>query len=740
VTETRTSRLLLVTALAVLVGLRCWRLAADLPDFVEEAIPFRRALEMGGWQAGRPDLHPHFFNYPSLVIYLQLALIRLQLLGGLALGQLQAAADFWLRCQADPTGPVLAARAMSVIADLASALGVWRLTRRKGTTPAVLAVLAVAVAGPMVRTGRLIQVDPVQAACTIWALERLLAWHHGGGRGRLAWAVTLIGLAAGAKYQGGLLVLPLAWVLWSRDGARGLQRWPLLAAASLAVFVLTTPFAVLDAPSFWHDLRFELDHMAGGHLGSRQGGGAAFATGALLRGLGPVLALAAVAGLLAPAWQRRRPRTDEVAWWLTVAPMLAAVLMAAVQAERYLVPLIPLLAVAAAPAIAALLAWRPLAGRAWAAVGLAILAIAPPLVATAATLPPAGGHDQVRARRWLEARVAPGEVIVSERYTAQLHGEADAAAVRAHPAWSRASEAARAASAARPRFWNLELPITVSGQVDLTAEDLTGEPVVLEVTPHATRLNASFYATALLRDVAWVQVSGSLRTRHEAQPARYRDQVAWYRFLDTHAETAAVFAEGQGTAVTVYHLDAAAPHLPRTLDPLWWTDVVSADFRRSFERCCVPPERHTGGARYDAEGRVASWIQALRGYFTQHVAPFLIQLGEAHVVGGHLDAARQSLMPVMLLAPHEQRALALTVEACRNQGDLVTADLLLGRSLQALRQLGADPSHALLLQAGLRLDQGHPDEARALARQVADHAPDPALRDRARDLLRALDP
>ena len=203
----RRQTVMLAAVLLAAVALRLWRITADLPDFVEEAIPFRRALEMGGWQAGAPDLHPHFFNYPSLVIYLHLALIRLQMLAGMALGQFAAAADFWLHCQHDPTVPVLTARGVSLVADLATMLGVWRLTRRHGLGIALLATAVVAVAGPMVRTGRLIQVDPVQAALTIWSLERMTAWRTDGGRRPLVWAVVLVGLAAGLLAVGGVLSL-----------------------------------------------------------------------------------------------------------------------------------------------------------------------------------------------------------------------------------------------------------------------------------------------------------------------------------------------------------------------------------------------------------------------------------------------------------------------------------------------------------------------------------------------------
>lgn len=721
--------------LAIALALRAWRLGSDLPDFVEEAIPLRRALEMGGWQDGAPALDPQFFNYPSLVIYLHLALVRLQL----ALSGVPAAADFWLHCQWDPSGPVLIGRAVSIMADLAAAVGAWRFARRLAPRTALVAALTVAVAGPMVRTGRLIQVDPVMAALAVWAGERLVAWRQEGGRGRLAAAVVLIGLAAGAKYQGGLLVVPLAWVLWSRHGRAGLRRWPLLAGAAFAVFLATTPYALLDPAAVWHDLRFETGHMAAGHLGSRDAFGAAFAVRALLAGLGAPLCLAALVGLVAPLWQRRRPTCDEATLLCALLPLAVAVGLARMAAERYLVPLIPLLGVAAALGCALV----PLRGRAWAAPLLTVVLAAPALRDALPVVLAGSTHTQVLARQWLAAHATADEVIVSEPYCGALRSEIDDLPVRAHPAWARASAAAREAFLAWPRFRNVKLPLLVSGQVPFQTLDRTGRTVVLDVAPHATDLNASYYAPALLWDVTWVQVSGSIRHRHEAAPGRYPAQLAWYRLLDAHAERAAVFAGergAEGATVTIYRLGPrfrqalAEGHLD--LDPLWWTRAVSADFRRDFLACCAPPGARGGEAPYDPEGGVAVWVRALGDHFERLYVPFLMQFAQHHLETGSLASSRRALLPILLLRPDLEPPLVLMVAVAERQGDLDAAEHVLARSLRAREALGADLTLSQLLQADLRRRQGRLAEARELAgRVLADPRASEQRRERARTLL-----
>ncbi|MCK5613107.1 hypothetical protein KAR91_65140, partial [Candidatus Pacearchaeota archaeon] len=64
-----------ITALALVfiaTVLRIYGIDWGLPQVYEEATPLYKAWEMWGWGARDSlDLNPHFFNYPSLSIYLQ---------------------------------------------------------------------------------------------------------------------------------------------------------------------------------------------------------------------------------------------------------------------------------------------------------------------------------------------------------------------------------------------------------------------------------------------------------------------------------------------------------------------------------------------------------------------------------------------------------------------------------------------------------------------------------------------
>jgi hypothetical protein len=669
--------------------LRLWRLGHGLPDFVEEAIPLRRALDMGGWQT-TPELNPRFFNYPSLVIYLQLLLVRIQIALGMATGALAGPADFWALFQADPTRPVMIARTLAVAADLAAAVGAWQLAGRLRPGAGLMAALVVAASAVMIRTSRLVQVDPFLAAGVVWAVERLVAWQQNGGRGRLAAAVVLIGLAAGAKYQGGLLVVPLAWALWAREGRRGLGRWPLLALASLAVFVVTTPYAVLDFAAFRAGLGFESRHMATGHLGSQDDTGLVFAAGALARDLGPLVVLG-LAGLAWP-WLRRRAGSDRklhatvaIAWVL----LATTVASSRMEAERYLVPLIPLLAAAAAVATTDL--GSHVARRRWMPVALAAVVLAPLAVQGVGAAAAGRDHTQLQARRWVEANLDPTRtVVVLEPYTARLHNPFDDANLARHPAWSLASEASRRKYLFDPRYMTVDLPLLVSGEVTIAAADrTTREPRTVVVFDHAADANAVFYEPALLAGATHILVSSGVSQRHRDDPGRYPRQVALYRLLQTHAERVADFRPGHGVdgpEITVYHLAERFQRevaSSRPLDPFWWARAVPASYRTRFEDLAVSPEHRCGDEPICPDGRLAPWVQGLEPTFEEIVQPVLGRLAVGGITLGRWAAVRQLAAPLVVMTPGDPRATDLYVQACVSLGDLRGAEQALRRGLRA---------------------------------------------------------
>ncbi len=157
--------------------------------------------------------------------------------------------------------------------------------------------------------------------------------------GRLEWAGAMVGLAASAKYPGALAAVPLLVAGWGRWRA-------LVTAAALAIgaFVITSPFVVLRAGAAWDDVMRVQRLARAGWLGFEDDPATPFAfAGRLWDTLGPVLAVVLVGIAVAIA---RRTRADLVL--LSFAGAYAVYLLPLeAHFDRYLLPLVPVLAVLA---------------------------------------------------------------------------------------------------------------------------------------------------------------------------------------------------------------------------------------------------------------------------------------------------------------------------------------------------------------------------------------------------------
>src|SRR5262249_58346390 len=100
--------------LLVALGLRAWHLGEGLPEFFEEAFPFRRAFDMAGWNGGPLDWNPHAFHYPSLSFYLHLVAQWAHYGMGFVLGVFKRPADYFVAFQVDPSPMALVARSLGV--------------------------------------------------------------------------------------------------------------------------------------------------------------------------------------------------------------------------------------------------------------------------------------------------------------------------------------------------------------------------------------------------------------------------------------------------------------------------------------------------------------------------------------------------------------------------------------------------------------------------------------------------
>jgi len=709
--------------------LRLWHLKHGLPDFLEEAIPFKKALQMWGWETGETDLNPHFFNYPTLSIYLHFLVQKFHYAAGLLAGSFTTPADYWLAYQIDPTRQVVLARMVGVLGDCVTVLAVWTIGERLRRGAGVVAGLLVAFAPTMIVTARSIYSDTVMAALAAWALFWLLAYLERSGRARLVAAVILIGLAAGAKYTAGLLVVPLAWVMWHRHRWRGLLGWVAAATGCLLVFLLSSPYVVLDFAEFWQDFSFERRHMAEGHLGTLGRRGGLFQLRTLAGDLGWPALLILAGSLLWAIWTAGRTRgrgaRAEITLWLFLLPNALSVALFRMEAARYLLPILPPAALLCATAAMGLGSrWSGGRGRIGLAVVLAAVLLPP---AWAGVRGAAGGADTTHslARRWCEANLTREQLVVQEAYGAPLLTDIQVGRVQANPSFKAASDRMQDLYLSLPRYRSVNLPMAASGKFTLQTVGLDGSPLVLDVFPHASELNQVFYVPPLFAQVEYFLTSSAIRGRYEADPDRYPTQNRFYGLLDREAFVAARFASNRyvaGPDVTIYRLGKRFQEFlagsERRLEPLWWAQAVPVEFRLEADRRLAPPELQSQGAVHLPDGKPARWVRALHFPFEYYIMPFLMPMAHHLAELGHFGQGRRYAAAVLILRPDQSLACRFFSYACTQLDDWQHARAAVENCLRILARRGESNLELSLELLRILNHLGDEERARAVLEEI----------------------
>jgi hypothetical protein len=374
-----------------------------------------------------------------------------------------------------------AARLATVALGVGGVGATWWLGRRAyGTSAAIVGAASVAVATTHVAYSRMAVTDVLLTLAITCVLALAV-------EGRIEWAGLAVGLAASAKYPGAIAAVPVVVAGW--------RQWSSLCrAGALAVagFALTSPFVLLHADAAWDDISRVQRLSRTGWLGFEHDSFTPLAyLDRLWEAIGPLL-LVAVAGVIAAVL--RRSRTDLVLlsfvglYWVSLMPQQA-------HFDRYVLPLVPVLAV--------------LAGSLRAAVPIALAALVVPLAWSVSDARELTRTDtRLRADVWVADQIPLGDPVAADPSTLPLPGR---------------------------RVIRLELP--GPGRPSDPERDLA-------------RLRAE--------GVRWVVVSGAVTDRVRAAAERYPLETAFYDALDREAlREYAVSATAPGLAgpwVRIYRL------------------------------------------------------------------------------------------------------------------------------------------------------------------------------------------
>jgi hypothetical protein len=510
--------------LAVGAVLRFFRISGDLPYVLHYDEP--TLIDNAVWLIQHKSLNPHFLNYPTGLIYLLALLFGVLAAGGALAGRFDgwSGAVAWLTSRTYPQpaeGGVLyfyptigvsflylIGRSVSAIAGLATIWIVYAIVRAiadrgptslhssadpalnpgaidegggpgrtaDGRLAARIAALAVAVSPLAVEHSRLATTDMTSAALGAACLLAILSAEGSAGRAR-PWIVAgaLGGLAAGVKYNAGLVVFALAllavWrsVVPSPDAAgtagsvarhpavlqagdpengppdpaeMGRRPWKeslrllaIAAASAVIAFLAVTPYAILDTARFRRDLGYEarrIESITPSFTGAEAVEATALEKMATFfwHNLG-VFGLAAAlwgAVLVARGWRFRGRHFGGIAVLATALVTLLPLLRWHSIYARYVLLAWPAILVLASIGIVdvASRATRRLGAVPRSGSGTWIASIVPAVALTVLVLAPGtirlarlearfGAHDpRIAMDAWIRQNVPPGEGIVTE--------------------------------------------------------------------------------------------------------------------------------------------------------------------------------------------------------------------------------------------------------------------------------------------------------------------------------------
>jgi 4-amino-4-deoxy-L-arabinose transferase-like glycosyltransferase len=422
----------IILGIIVLIGaaVRVWGLNFGLPYAYH---PDESRFVMSGVQMLQTgDFNPGWFYQPSLYTYVVLGGQVLFFLWGVTRGWFTTTADvfkpdyFYMGTLPQPEQYWLT-RLLTVAFALLTLFLVYRLTRRLfERRAALIAVALLAISQLHVSSSHFITTDVPLTFFVVLAVW--FCWDvYEQGRGRdYILAGLIIGLACSTKYSAYPIVLTLLAAIggrwWTR---RDVSLWLLFIAglSTAAGFLIGTPYALLDLPNFLNGVAYEVRHnVVLGHTGY-EGNTFGWYLARLLGSSERWITLLSLGALILAA-VRRQWRV----WWLAVFPIAYLLVMGRnlVRFERYLVPMIPFLAMLSGYILSAAIEWlqsrwpKSIGGRVAVSalvIGFVLLVAGDPLINTAIYDRRLSASDvRTLAREWLLANVPRGQTITMEAY------------------------------------------------------------------------------------------------------------------------------------------------------------------------------------------------------------------------------------------------------------------------------------------------------------------------------------
>lgn len=402
--------ILLVAALLRIDGVGFGLPALNDPD---EPLFMSTALEM----LSGPTLNPQWFGHPATVTFYSL-MVLIALVGGLGVltGRFADFDGFAAAVYADPGILFLPARLLMVVFGVACVWMTWRLGKRLGgERVGLIAAAILAVNAVHIEYSQIIRTDMQASLFMLLCVQAALAIAQDGRRRDYLLAGFFVGLACATKWPAALIgvtVVGAGMYRW-RLGEPAWRELILFGLVAGATLFIVSPFLLIDHATLIQNLSSEARPV---HPGATGGGLFAnlgwYVTGPLLGSLGIAGLVLAAVGMV---WSGKK---DDGRWAFLILPFcLVFLLLIAMQAlrwERWVVPLLPFVALAAARVLCGVTDRLPV-NRGRVLLPLLVLLLIAPMVQTARIEAAERRLDtRQMASAWLRANAPPGSRILIE--------------------------------------------------------------------------------------------------------------------------------------------------------------------------------------------------------------------------------------------------------------------------------------------------------------------------------------
>ncbi|MGE0449446.1 MAG: phospholipid carrier-dependent glycosyltransferase [Vicinamibacterales bacterium] len=324
------------------------RVGADEPVIVEHALQILRS----------GDFNPHFYDYPSLYIYLQAAVAAARFLSGAMSGEWQRLSAF------TPHDVYPWTRALNAALGTFTVYLTYRAGLRWGVWTAITAAALLAFWGNHVRESHFALTDVPLTALVAAVLVASLRTTEDPRPRQFALAGMLAGLAAAVKYNGAIsLVMPLISAALAAPVSAFWTRAAATVAGAAAAYLVAAPYTILDLPGFLDGFAF----LSQSYRPRPLANGLGIYAGHMAGSIGwPAVALVAT-GLLWRLVRRVRGQSRAKPLLLAAFPLVYLYVIATKHLiyARYLLPILPNVAIALAALLTDLTtaisraSWRP---------------------------------------------------------------------------------------------------------------------------------------------------------------------------------------------------------------------------------------------------------------------------------------------------------------------------------------------------------------------------------------------